>query len=79
MYHSVPLLLAAKGRAARIARERSAVTELLLTPALIQKGEKNMNTPHGIRRGLLERETGIEPVRDFLKKRNIFEKFGIVL
>lgn len=64
----MPLLLAAKGRAARIARGRSAVTELLLMPAAyVQKGEKNMNIPHGLRRGLLERETGIEPVRDIEK------------
>lgn len=27
-----------------------------------------MNIPHGIRRGLLVRETGIEPVRDVLEK-----------
>lgn len=36
-----------------------------------------MNTPHGIRRGLLERETGIEPVRDFLKKGIYLRNFGL--
>lgn len=36
-----------------------------------------MNTPHGIRRGLLERETGIEPVRDFLKKRIYLRNLGL--
>lgn len=55
------------------------MTELLLMPAqLIQKGEKKMNTPHGMRRGLLERETGIEPVRDFLKKRISLRNLGLL-
>lgn len=36
-----------------------------------------MNTPHGIRRGLLERETGIEPVRDFLKKGIYLRNLGL--
>ena len=36
-----------------------------------------MNMPHGIRRGLLERETGIEPVRDFLKKGIYLRNLGL--
>ena len=36
-----------------------------------------MNIPHGIRRGLLERETGIEPIRDDKEKRVEKLKLGI--
>ena len=37
-----------------------------------------MNTPHGIRRGLLERETGIEPIRDVLKKGIYLRNLGLL-
>ena len=79
MYHSVPLLLAAKERAARIARERSAVTELLLTPAAYpERRKKYEHTSRHPPRATGARDRN-RTGQGLFEKGNIFEKFGIVL